>query len=386
MPLQFKHLCDLLSDLESHSSHRPPLLPARREKLYHNRITQWYRLHKVSVDSPDVNPVVLLSALLPARRTDRVYSIQAQSLSRKLRRCLNLGEGRWQQLDQWRTPGRGDLGECVERVQRQAEFPVPLANSEVTLEEIDNVLANIAKKNRFSAPSVREDQSISSPYDVCESLQRVYHRLQSREAKWFTRMILKDYPCLELKESMVFQCLDARLPAMMRNQDSFESAINSLRSQKTSIFVDKDGGELVQTITVDAAIPKIGVKVGRPTYLKGRNVKQVVNMVNGRNMSVERKYDGEYCQIHIDRSKGERSIQIFSKSGKDSTRDRRKLHNPIRQSLRIDSRDCGFANTCILEGEMVVWSDKEKKIMAFNKLRKHVDRSGSFLGAGVDSQ
>lgn len=386
MPLQFKYLCDLLSDLESHSSHRPPLLPARRERLYLESITKWFHFHKVSVDSSDVDAVVLLSALLPARRTDRVYSIQAQSLSRKLRRVLNLGEGRWQQLDQWKTPGRGDLGECVERVQRQAEFPVALTNSVVTLEEIDNVLANIAKKNRFSAPSVREDQSISSPYDVVESLQRVYHRLQSREAKWFTRMILKDYPRLELKEAVVFQCLDGRLPAMMRNQDSFESAINSLRSQKTSTLIDKDGVELMQTIGVDTAMPKIGVKVGRPTYLKGRNVKQVVNIVNGRNMSVERKYDGEYCQIHIDLSKGDRSIQIFSKSCKDSTRDRKKLHSPIRQSLRIGSGDCGFVNKCILEGEMVVWSDKEKKIMAFNQLRKHVSRSGVFLGTGMDSR
>ncbi|EMR63660.1 putative atp-dependent dna ligase domain-containing protein [Eutypa lata UCREL1] len=51
-------------------------------------------------------------------------------------------------------------------------------------------------------------------------------------------------------------------------------------------------------------------------------------MVKGRNISVEQKMDGEYCQIHIDISKGSDCIQIFSKSGKDSTNDRASLHGP----------------------------------------------------------
>lgn len=387
MPLLFKNLCDLLSALESYSSRRPPLPPARREKLYSATITQWFGYHKISLDSPDVDAVVLLSALLPARRTDRVYGIQAQSLSRKLRRCLNLGEGRWQQLEQWKTPGGGDLGECVERVQRQAEFPIPPAAHQVTLEEVDRMLANIAKVNRFSAPSVRAYEPTTSPTDVVESLQQLYHRLQSREAKWLTRIILKEYPGLELNEGVLFRCLDVRLPAMMRNQDSFESAIDSLRSWEISIIAGAHGdGRLVEAKTIDMSLPKLGIKVGRATYLKGRSVKQVASMATGRLMSIERKYDGEYCQIHIDLSKRESPIQIFSKSGKDSTKDREKLHMSIMRSLSIGSQDCAFAKACILEGEMVVWSDTGNKILPFCKLRKHVSRSGSFLGAAMDSQ
>lgn len=387
MPLLFKNLCDLLSDLESHSSRRPPLIPARRETLHVETITEWFRHHNVSIDSQHVDAVALLSALLPAKRTDRVYSLQAESLSRKLRRCLNLGEGRWQQLEQWKTPGRGDLGECVERVQRQAEFPIPPAAYEVTLEEVDRLLAKIARTNRFSAPSVREYEPTSSSIDLVEGLQQLYHRLQSREAKWLTRIILKEHPGLELKESVLFRCLDVRLPAMMRHQDSFESAIASLRNQNTSVAADPNGGgQIVETITNDNLMPKLGVKVGRATYVKGRSVKQVVAMAKGRSMSIERKYDGEYCQIHVDLSKREFPIQIFSKSGKDSTKDREKLHISIMKSLRIGSPDCGFTKACILEGEMVVWSDAANRIMPFCKLRKHVSRSGSFLGTTMDSQ
>lgn len=385
MPLLFEHFCDLLSHLESYATRQSPLPPARREELYWSNITQWFRHHQVVVDSPQVDAVVVLSALLPARRTDRVYSMQAQLLSRRLRRCLCLGQGRWQQLDEWKTPGRGDLGACVERVLREAEFAVPLAPHEVTLEEIDRTLADIARSNRFSAPSVQGSGPAGAPVDVSESLQRIYQRLQSREAKWFTRMILKEYPGLELDESMIFRCLDVRLPAMMRNQDSFESAIESLRKNNTSGPTDHDGRQSVEPKKIDPLMPKVGVKVGRPTYLKGRGVKQVVNIAAGRKMSVERKYDGEYCQIHVDLSNREHPIKIFSKSGKDSTKDRVKLHGPIMESLRIGSQDCGFAESCILEGEMVVWSDKEHRIMPFCKLRKHVSRSGSFLGTRVDS-
>lgn len=71
--------------------------------------------------------------------------------------------------------------------------------------------------------------------------------------------------------------------------------------------------------------PKLGVKVGRQQWLKGRSIKHCLDMGHGR-MSVEQKMDGEYCQIHIDASKGKHGVQIISKSGKDSTEDRQALH------------------------------------------------------------
>jgi DNA ligase-4 len=43
-------------------------------------------------------------------------------------------------------------------------------------------------------------------------------------------------------------------------------------------------------------------------------------------------------------------------------------------------------SSCILEGELVVYSDKNSKILDFHKIRKHVSRSGAFLGTDKDSQ
>lgn len=101
---------------------------------------------------------------------------------------------------------------------------------------------------------------------------------------------------------------------------------------------------------------------------------------------MRRKLDGEYCQIHIDLSKGKDCTQIFSKGGKDSTRDRSKLHDAIGDSLQIGKPTCPITKGSILEGELAVYSSKEHRILNFHKIRKHIFRSGTFIGTAQDSQ
>jgi DNA ligase-4 len=109
-------------------------------------------------------------------------------------------------------------------------------------------------------------------------------------------------------------------------------------------------------------------------------------MAGSEKWAMERKYDGEYCEIHIDLSRGTDCIQIFSKSGKDSTEDRRAVHETILEALRIGKPNCAFRKRCIVLGELLVYSDLEQKILEFHKIRKHVSRSGVFLGTDEDSQ
>jgi DNA ligase 4 len=44
-----------------------------------------------------------------------------------------------------------------------------------------------------------------------------------------------------------------------------------------------------------------------------------------------------------------------------------------------------FKRQCILEGELLVWSDEKKQIEPFHKIRKHVRRAGRLLGCAEDS-
>ena len=91
----------------------------------------------------------------------------------------------------------------------------------------------------------------------------------------------------------------------------------------------------------------------RPVYI------QIAETLRARIVSglYEDKIDGEYCQIHVDLAKTSGHIQIFSKSGKDSTEDKEALHSIIRSSLDMGKPNCRFSKSCILEGEVVVYSD-----------------------------
>lgn len=87
------------------------------------------------------------------------------------------------------------------------------------------------------------------------------------------------------------------------------NSTRSYRSKRTALLVLK---------------PQLGIKVGRQDWFKARSIKHCVNMGHGR-MSVEEKIDGEFCQIHVGITGQSHRIQIFSKSGKDSTEDRKGL-------------------------------------------------------------
>ena len=183
MAFKFTWLCDILESLE---------VIALRDQTYKSKtktlkqqtedaVKQWFETHKECIDSLDsASAVALLSSLLPERRPDRVYSIQAPKLSKILGRCLGLGRSRLVDLMLWEKPGHGDLGECVRRVFAQAEFPLNLAD--VTVEEIHRALGEIAEKNRFSAPQIRALRREDSGPDQ-DILKLVYLRLQSSEAK-----------------------------------------------------------------------------------------------------------------------------------------------------------------------------------------------------------
>lgn len=65
--------------------------------------------------------------------------------------------------------------------------------------------------------------------------------------------------------------------------------------------------------------------------------------------------------------------------------DRKALHKIMRSCLKLD-RGPRFSKRCIVEGEMVVWDTRNSSILPFCKIRKHISRSGVFLGTSQDSE
>jgi DNA ligase-4 len=383
MGFKFSFLCDLLSALEDVRVLKATTQARNRDPDV-RVVTEWFVRHGKRLRDPDNDQLALLSCMFPVKRTDRVYWLQDTNLARLIGRCLLLGSSRRQELEKWRVSGGGDLGQCVENVMRQAENVIP-AGQEVNVEEIDYALTQIASRCRFSGPTVRRQRSA---VDVEETLSPIYRRLSSRDAKWLTRMILKSHFSEIVPERLTLASYHFLLPHLLLFQNSFEAAVNLISSQPIRHFPAKPEPSLARDlgkIALHHLVPITGTKIGRPEYYKARSIKHCCKMIDQRRMSVERKYDGEYCQIHIDLSKHPHSIQIFSKSGKDSTADRAGVHQAIKDSLKIGQPECKFSHRCILEGELLVWSEERQSILQFHKLRKFISRSGTFIGIDCHS-
>jgi DNA ligase 4 len=102
-------------------------------------------------------------------------------------------------------------------------------------------------------------------------------------------------------------------------------------------------------------------------------------------MNVERKYNDKYYQIHIDLSRVNDSIKIFSKNGKNSIIDRIRFHRALRENLKFDIADCRIKKLYILERKLLIWTNNDEKIESFHKIRKYMKRSDRLIGTARDS-
>ncbi|KAJ5980939.1 hypothetical protein N7481_008237 [Penicillium waksmanii] len=378
MGFNFTFLCNLLSDLEDDR------IAKAASGADFRTIRRWFASYDQHINDDGTDRLALLSCMFPEKRIDRVFWLQETSLARVIGRCLGLGSSRLSELGQWRKPGGPDLGGCVEIVMRQTENYIP-PGREVTTEEIDMALGMVASRCRFSGPEVRRQQTAVG---VERTLSPLYRRLSSRDAKWLTRMILKSYAPVIIPPKHALERFHFLLPHLLQFQNTFEGALEMLDQKPMKDFPPHPGPKLAASLCATALEylqPRTGIKIGRPEYFKARGIKHCISMTNRRRMSVERKYDGEYCQIHVDLTDKCTPFRIFSKSGKESTEDRSGIFPSLAGSLRIGSEDCRFSHRCILEGELVVWSDKRGEIADFHKLRRFLSRSGVMIGIDNDS-
>lgn len=114
MPFLFSYVCDLLQRLEDNRLARSGL------KTNATIIREWFRGHQAQLYRDDHSSAALLSALLPEKRTDRVYWIREKKLQIIIGRALGLGHSRIAQLARWTIPeARIDLAGCVESILKE---------------------------------------------------------------------------------------------------------------------------------------------------------------------------------------------------------------------------------------------------------------------------
>lgn len=252
-------------------------------------------------------------------------------------------------MQAYKIPGSGsDLGDCVESILRATPNPDHGPEEEVTVEYIVSQLYAVASNCRWSSPSVRDKQI---PIDVEKSLADIYRRLSLRDAKWLTRLVLKDLSPAVLEPGVVYRAFHPLMPKILLVRDNIAEVSHMIFLLQRTNHCSKSPTKLLDYVT-----PRVVIKVGRQMWHEGRGIKHCLQLGHGR-MSVEQKMDGEYCQVHIDLTKKAR-IQIFSKSDKDSTQDRLGVHDAILRSLGIGELDCSIQKRCIVDGELLVYSEK----------------------------
>lgn len=388
MPFPFAEVCILLQRHEEIETRQPPILKRAERESRRRAVTEsWFKSHRSAIGQLDVDSsVALLSALLPERRTDRVYNIKSTRLVHTLSRCLGLSSWRTKDLHAYNRPGHGDLAQCLERVLTTGGPP---ARPPVTLEEVDGMLQVLAGGCIFSDPAVqRLPPGSSETRDAL--IGNILKRLHPREAKWLVRLILKDFTPVQLDETEILRGYHFLLPGILRFQDRFDAAVTLLKGALNDYpsHPDPRSERLHFQSAAKYLQPTVGIKVGRPNFHKARGIDHCLGMMGESRWVLERKYDGEYCEVHIDLSRSPdptQCIRIFSKSGKDSTQDRKGLHSILLDALKLGRDDCKIKRQAILLGEVVVFSDSERRILPFDEIRKQVLRSGRAIGTDADS-
>lgn len=100
----------------------------------------------------------------------------------------------------------------------------PSRLNDVTVEQIEESLVEIAAHNEYSSAEVKAAKK-SPRCDMIKVLGNLYERLRSREAKWLTSIILKDFGGIKLPDSFQLNMSLSGLPHCVQVQATFQSSM-----------------------------------------------------------------------------------------------------------------------------------------------------------------
>lgn len=267
MTITFGAVCSLLQTIENISSQTPRAPQEQEKEAIRQIICNWFANQRNSLDDAATNGGAVLSVLFPHRRKDRVYNLGPPRLARKLINILGLNRGQRALFDGWDSGALGDLGVYTERALRSRDGTFRNKHN-IAIESIDRLLIQLAARSRFSDKSIRAQRDKELKTD--KELERILVRLESWEAKWLVRLILRDYCTVALDENYLLRQYHFLLPDLLRFQNDFDTVFGLLRGDLSSYPANPSPVE-ERRMRIEAA-QKLhavaGVKVGRPTFYK----------------------------------------------------------------------------------------------------------------------
>ncbi|WRT69581.1 uncharacterized protein IL334_006570 [Kwoniella shivajii] len=297
----------------------------------------------------------LFRLLFPHEGSSRRYGLKENKLAQELERCLGLrGLTRWDCVswDQGES-GTGCLGREVEILMRDRNSSDQ--KSTLSIRQLDALLDELAAPSPFSQLS-----QLPSPCRSPQSILSILYR-ESNMTPYalavLTQVILRDLrPLLN-----PLPRLPVRNPTtMLRMKTTIRP--DQLTLREAMIHWNKrmwefyNGGrgdldecaDLVESLDqgswkeIIIAGPVIGTNVRIPKCKKGRSISDALNEFTGTKYAppaeeiwAETKYDGYRLQIHVEFNKGRAKVTVFSKSTRDSSKDRLNMHSIVLASLEM---------------------------------------------------
>lgn len=352
---------------------------------------------------------IIFRLIFPELDVRRKYNLQETRLAKYLVHIFNVNTGRGQRgeaLLRWNATTEdqhgipvgkdGCLGLEVHNIRLNMDTEPP---SSIKLAQLDRLLDELAAHSPWS--SLGDVAFRKPPRPQTEILKDIYEPLSARESAYITQIILKDlrpllYPLpshstyialmdfnsaalSEMNQYSMMKAWHWAMPRIYRARadlDKAADACEQIPGGRQQLPSSGNLEEIVKRLTK----PQLGTPVNIPKAIKasGPCLAAPLSRLKGP-VWAETKMDGERMQIHIDTTKPENmQIQIFSKSHRDSTKERATTHIPIRAALGLHfSTPSAFLmshprldtlkkiKSGIFEAEMVAWNMSEGKVDEF---------------------
>lgn len=281
----------------------------------------------------DLSILPLLRLTLPWLDQTRMFGLKETELSKVMIKALSIPEkgADAKRLLEWKKEG-GDLSNIIESVATGRTGFYGGEEDELTVEEVDSYLDRL-----------REDK--------LGVMKELVKKSTPNQLKWISRIILKNLRARYKTETL--------LPLIHPNAPDFFPTNPSL-----IFLVEMFRGKLPERVEAKPGTPVLPMLAMRNSLTR---VEQSMKKKGEADIwFVETKYDGIRMMFH----KKERKMQLFSRSGKDMTKEFSTLIPFIAMSLQKGVKDC------ILDGELLIWNEAEEKVEPFSQVRSFAAEGG----------
>ncbi|KAH6916220.1 hypothetical protein BKA70DRAFT_1216449 [Coprinopsis sp. MPI-PUGE-AT-0042] len=348
---------------------------------------QWLeRLHRDFSPLPEGTVAVCMRLIFPHEDHKRKYDMQEAKLAKALLGCFEPGrkDARFKEWDG--EDASGCLGQELrwyleERDSHHEDYCTPLS-----IHQIDDLLSELASHSKYTDALIRSrfPQTLKPRADILKAL---FRHARPEDAAFLVQIILKDlrpllYPIeSNMSYAAALRYFNTKAVTMLSKEDVMRAWDSSGVMLKASrVFSDMDRACEIYQLPVcqrPKLLPVMGTMIEIPMSGKAQKCRQALEFLKGSDaVWAEIKYDGERAQIHVEvQTKGPPKITIYSKSKRDSTRDRMAVHPVICEALGLTSpaSKASINKNIILDAEMVAFN--EDRIDEFWRIRRLVEKT-----------